>query len=59
MDVKADLASTVHLMRLAIKLRQLHLNGSRGIRGRDLELEVEFELDVLVNVPALAMPPRE
>ena len=55
---EADLAAAVHLGRLAVELGQRDLGRRHGERHRDVELDVELVLEELVDVPALAEPPR-
>ena len=55
---EADLSAAVHLGRLAVELGQRDLGRRHGERHRDVELHVELVLEELVDVPALAEPPR-
>lgn len=53
----ANLSSSIHLSRLAIKLWDLNL-GSRGrVGSRNVELDLKLVLDVLVDVPTSSEPP--
>lgn len=56
MNGETNLAASVHLRRLAVKLRQFKLRSSGRIRHRDIKLQVEFILEEIVHVPALAFP---
>ena len=56
MNIKADFASSVHLMSLAIQLRELHLDWGGWIGGGNLKLEVRLVSDEVVDVPTLALP---
>ena len=56
--VEADLAAAVHLLSLAVELRQRELRRRCGICDRDLKLQVELVLEAIVEVPDLARPPR-
>ena len=52
----ANLSSSVHLRRLAIKFRYLDLGSSGRIGSRNVELNVKLVLDVLIDVPASSKP---
>ena len=56
MNIEADFASSVHLMSLAIQLRELHLDWGGWIGGGNLKLEVKLVSDEVVDVPTLALP---
>ena len=56
MNIKAYFASSVHLMSLAIQLRELHLDWGGWIGCGNLELEVKLVSDEVVDVPTLALP---
>ena len=56
MNIEADFASSVHLMSLAIQLRELHFDWSGWIGCGNLELEVKLVSDEVVDVPTLALP---
>ncbi len=56
MNIEADFASSVHFVSLAIQLRELHLDRSCRVGCRNLELEVKFESDEVVDVPTLSLP---
>ena len=55
---EADLPAAVHLGRLAVELWQGDLGRRHGERHWDVKLDVELVLEELVDVPALAEPPR-
>jgi hypothetical protein len=55
-DVHADLASSVHLDSLPIKLREDDLERTSRVGRRDLELDVELMLDLTDDDPALPSP---
>jgi hypothetical protein len=57
MDVKTDFAPTVHFMSLAIELRKLHFNRGSRVSRRNLKLQVELVLYILMYIPALSVPP--
>jgi len=48
---QADLPSSVHFGRFALQFRELYLGGDHRVGSRNVELEVELELDQLVDVP--------
>lgn len=56
MHRQTDLPSSVHLVGLAIKFRELNLGRRGWISDGDVKLEVEFVLEKVVDVPALADP---
>lgn len=53
---QADLPPSIHLLGLAIELRELELGSGGGIGDRDIELEVELVLEEIVHVPAFPCP---
>ncbi len=50
--------TSVHLWCLSIQFRYLYLGGSGGVRDRNVELKVEFVLEVLMINPTLPLPSR-
>eukprot|EP01027_Heterolobosea_sp_BB2_P014825 GEZU01021271.1.p1 GENE.GEZU01021271.1~~GEZU01021271.1.p1 ORF type:complete len:116 (-),score=5.36 GEZU01021271.1:100-447(-) len=58
MNRHAYLASSVHLLGLAIEFWNLNLGRRGRISYWDIELQIELVLDHVMNVPALAKPPR-
>ena len=56
MYVKANFTSSVHLVRLSIKLWKFHLNGSSGVCCGNLEIQFKLILYVLMDVPTLSVP---
>ena len=57
-DVKADLAATVHLESLAVELGQLQVHWRVRVGRRDLEAQIELPLHELMYDPAFACPDR-
>ena len=55
-DIKADLATSVHLERLSIELGQFEVHRSDRVSRWDLKAEIELPLDEVVHNPAFASP---
>lgn len=58
MHSQTYLPTSIHLLSLAVNLRQLKLRSSGWIGNRDIELEIEFVFEKVVNIPTLASPTR-
>lgn len=58
MNVKTDLATSIHFDSLAVQLRQLQVHGGVRVGCWDLESQVELPLDQVLDNPALAGPHR-
>lgn len=56
MHCQADLPPSIHLLGLAVELRELELRCGSWVGDRDIELEIELVLEEVVDVPALAGP---
>ena len=54
----ARLAAAVHLLGLAVELRQRELGRHARVAHGNVELQVELVLDRVVEGPHLALPPR-
>ena len=58
MRVEANLPAAVHLLRLAVQLRQCQLWCDVRVGHGQLELEVKLVSQEIMHVPHLARPPR-